>query len=311
MTFKHQEHVAPSHCHNCGAAVNYNYCCVCGQETRLHVPSAAEFIHEFVGHYIAFEGRLWQTLGLLLFKPGFLTWEYMQGRRARYVQPLRVYLTFSILFFAVLKLGPPIVETSGIDDVPPPAQTAQTAQKAQKAQKAQAAAPKTPATASASGKSPEQEVADAALGNFPKLALRIKAFGLKSEAEQVAILTSAFYAYVPYAIFCLMPLFAALLKLLYLGSGRRYGEHLLFALHSNAFALALLATLIMLKRGGIGGPVTFALLVWLAFYLPIAMRRVYGGSRLVTGLRWMVLGALHVLSLVLAVAVAFGWAILY
>ncbi|UUZ52454.1 hypothetical protein LP419_23575 [Massilia sp. H-1] len=49
----------------------------------------------------------------------------------------------------------------------------------------------------------------------------------------------------PYAMFCLMPLFALYLKLLYLGSGRRYGEHLLFALHSNAFAFAMFGLMIM------------------------------------------------------------------
>ncbi|UUZ46847.1 hypothetical protein LP420_24115 [Massilia sp. B-10] len=52
----------------------------------------------------------------------------------------------------------------------------------------------------------------------------------------------------PYAMFCLMPLFALYLKLLYLGSGRRYGEHLLFALHSNAFAFAMFGLMIMARR---------------------------------------------------------------
>jgi hypothetical protein len=48
---------------------------------------------------------------------------------------------------------------------------------------------------------------------------------------------TAFYSYVPYAIFCMMPLFALYLKVLYLGSGRRFGEHLLFALHTQRLCL--------------------------------------------------------------------------
>ena len=300
MTSKLQQHAAPAHCHDCGAAVDYNYCCVCGQETRLHVPSAREFIHEFVGHYVALEGRLWKTLLLLLVKPGFLTWEYIEGRRTRYVQPLRVYLTFSILFFAVLKLGPPLVDTSRAEPRPVPVTRA---------------GPGKPAAAAgvvqAGRKSEEQQAADLVLGYFPTLAQRIKAFLLKSQPEQVQVLTSAFYAYVPYAIFCLMPLFAGFLKLLYLGTGRRYGEHLLFALHANAFAFAILAMLIMLERAGIGGLVKFVLIVWLACYLPLAMQRVYGGARLLTALRWLVLANLHVLSLLLAVMLAFGWAIMH
>ena len=49
--------------------------------------------------------------------------------------------------------------------------------------------------------------------------------------------------------------------------------------------------------------------LWLLLYLPLAMHRVYGGARLATGLRWIVLSLLHVLSLVLAVVVAMGAAL--
>src|SRR6478672_7835883 len=97
------EHTAPSHCHNCGAATKGNFCADCGQETTLHVASAREFLHEFIGHYVALEGKLWKSLALLLFRPGRLTLEYIKGRRVRYVQPLRLYLTFSLIFFAVMK----------------------------------------------------------------------------------------------------------------------------------------------------------------------------------------------------------------
>ena len=58
-------------------------------------------------------------------------------------------------------------------------------------------------------------------------------------AGRTTQLSSGFFSYVPYAMFALMPVFALFLKLLYMGSGRRYGEHLLFALHTNAFAFAM------------------------------------------------------------------------
>jgi hypothetical protein len=77
-------------CANCDTpfdtpAAPPRYCPQCGQETTLHPPSVAEFAHEFVGHYVALEGPLWKTLGLLLFRPGRLTSEYLRGRRRRYV----------------------------------------------------------------------------------------------------------------------------------------------------------------------------------------------------------------------------------
>lgn len=281
----HDEETA--NCHNCGAAVSYHYCALCGQETRLHVPSAGEFIHEFVGHYIALEGKLWTTVLKLMLRPGFLTAEYIAGRRARYVQPLRVYLTFSILFFFVLKLaGAPV----GTVDQP--------------------ADPEPPLASIAQADQGKPELGSSMLRAAP-LALqnKFRAFNARPAEEQSKLLGAAFFAYVPYAMFILMPLFAAYLKLLYAGSGRRYGEHLLFALHANGFAFAMFSLVFLASFLNLG-LLNFALTVWLIVYLPIAMRRVYGGSRATTLLRWAVLSLLHVLSIVAGVVASYGIAVM-
>ena len=218
----HDEETA--NCHNCGAAVSYHYCALCGQETTLHVPSASEFIHEFVGHYIALEGKLWTTVRKLLLRPGFLSAEYIAGRRVRYVQPLRVYLTFSILFFFVLKLaGTPVGK---VDEQAATGEPMVTIQQAD------------PGT-------PELMILRAVPAPLQQ---KLKAFNARPAAEQSKLLGAAFFAYVPYAMFILMPLFAAYLKLLYAGSGRRYGEHLLFALHTNAFAFAMFSLILFPER---------------------------------------------------------------
>jgi len=67
-------------CRNCGAPAPLRFCAACGQETAVHAPTLDEFLHEFVGHYVAFEGALWRTMGLLMFRPGRLTREYLAGR---------------------------------------------------------------------------------------------------------------------------------------------------------------------------------------------------------------------------------------
>ena len=59
------------------------------------------------------------------------------------------------------------------------------------------------------------------------------------------------------------------------------------------------------------GLLSFALGLWLLAYLPLAMRRVYGGSILATGVRWFVLMALHVIGMVLAIVSAVGFGILH
>ncbi len=92
-------------CRNCGVHAPDHYCPRCGQDTKEHPPAFREFVHEFVLHYFAAEGRLWRTLGALVLHPGRLTIEYLRGRKLAYVLPLRLYLTVSVVFFLLLKLA--------------------------------------------------------------------------------------------------------------------------------------------------------------------------------------------------------------
>lgn len=78
----------------------------------------------------------------------------------------------------------------------------------------------------------------------PALGEKVGKFFSLPKEEMRRQMEKGFYGHTPYALFLLMPVFALWLKLLYLGSGRRYGEHLLFALprvrrqpQSNAGAL--------------------------------------------------------------------------
>ena len=113
-----------THCRNCGFQLwvpTRKYCAQCGQRTQLNVPTVREFFHEFVGHYVAFDGKFFHTLKLLLFFPGRLSKEYFAGRRQQYIGPLKLYLTFSLIFFIAFKFA--IVPET-------PKQTAQSSQAA-------------------------------------------------------------------------------------------------------------------------------------------------------------------------------------
>lgn len=261
-----------STCHNCHTDAPGNFCSACGQATTLHVPSAREFLHEFVAHYVALEGKLWRTLALLLFRPGALSNEYIAGRRVRYVEPLRVYLTFSILFFAILKFG------SG--DLVLPAHNEQARGSHQTVEK-----------------QPSQ-IQVRILGQTPALPRQWQHFMELPEAGKQKLMLDSFFHYAPYAMFCLMPLFALYLKILYLGSGRRYGEHFLFALHANAFAFIMMALMTLIPVEII----RLALGAWLLGYLPWAMWRVYSGGKLATVCRWALLMAAYALTMGLAIA---------
>lgn len=293
-------------CKNCGTLTRGNYCHQCGQPAHLHVPSAREFLHEFLGHYVALEGKLWKSLALLLFKPGFLSREYIEGRRVRYLEPLRLYLSFSIIFFALVKLSGAELFNPDVT-VERPAASAPAAGRAADTLPEQATEDDAQDKAQAYGQFKGMLVGWAASVD-PLLGKKVDRFMERPvEAQQDAI-KRAFFGYAPYAIFALMPLFAGYLKLLYLGSGRRYGEHFLFALHTNAFAFFMLS--LMMLAPGSWDFVRFLLFAWLAFYLPTAMRRVYGGTRLATGARWLVLMTLHILSIIAAILLAVAQALL-
>ncbi|HXU51007.1 MAG TPA: DUF3667 domain-containing protein [Casimicrobiaceae bacterium] len=94
-------------CRNCAHALAAGdvFCAHCGQETKIALPTARQFMREAAGRYVAFDGRLWRTLRALLVRPGFLTREYFAGRRRRYVRPGRLFLVTSIVAFAAIRLA--------------------------------------------------------------------------------------------------------------------------------------------------------------------------------------------------------------
>ncbi len=296
-----QQHTS-SVCKNCCAATNGNYCHHCGQATHLHVPSAREFLHEFIAHYVALEGTLWQSLRRLILQPGFLTCEYIEGRRVRYLPPLRLYLTFSIIFFALFKFSGFAVINLGDDK---PAAVVVVADDDRSRAPPMVAG--TPEHTTEFKRSMEPVVAEIGTMNA-NLGQKVQHFLDLPRSAQEAALKQAFFSYTPYAVFALMPVFAFFLRVLYIGTGRRYGEHFLFALHSNAFAFLLFSVLLLLPPSL--GFLELPLSLWLMAYLPLAMHRVYGGRLLATGLRWVLLSFLHVLSLILAVIFAMALALM-
>lgn len=266
---------ASTTCLNCGAATRDHFCSVCGQETRLHVASASEFFHEFIGHYIALEGKLWQTLWLLVVRPGRLTADYIAGKRVRYVAPLRVYLSLSLLFFALLKFGPVNFVVQPYD-----------------------AASEHHALVTDKPPGPDTVRVSTKLGQFnPKWEARAHQIAALPQEQAVALLKGKFFSYVPYVIFLIMPVFALYLKVLYFRSQRSYGEHMLFALHSNAFAFLVLGLILLSPFHWL----SFVLFAWMLGYLPVAMRRVYGGSKRLTLARWLILMLAYFLTMVLAI----------
>jgi len=97
-------------CRNCGAMVAVRYCPACGQLGASFQRPVYNLVAGSIADMFAFDGRLWRTLPALIFRPGRVTRDYIEGRRARYVPPFRLFLLSSVIFyfivFAVLERQP-------------------------------------------------------------------------------------------------------------------------------------------------------------------------------------------------------------
>lgn len=88
-------------CGNCHQPVDGRFCANCGQEDRTYLLSLGELVMEFFGELTNVDSRFHRSLKPLLFRPGWLTLEYIRGRRQRYFPPIRLYIIISLLFFFI------------------------------------------------------------------------------------------------------------------------------------------------------------------------------------------------------------------
>lgn len=90
-----------SACSDCGAETSGNFCANCGQPTHVH-RTLLHLGEELLHGVMHFDARIWRTLPLLAFNPGRLTREWVEGKRARYVSPLALFLFTIFLMFFIL-----------------------------------------------------------------------------------------------------------------------------------------------------------------------------------------------------------------
>jgi uncharacterized protein DUF3667 len=276
------EENAPPTCRNCGAPVDGAYCAACGQETALRLPTLREFLREAAGRYVALDGRFWRTMFALLARPGFLTREYLAGRRRRYIRPARLYLFATLIFFAVTRL---LVGPIDIFEV-----------RADTPEEAKYLSP---------DKGFNVQMGEDAFGSL-ELQKRWNRFNNLSRSDKAEQLGEGMLRYAPYALFVLLPAFALLLKLVYLGRRSRYprrprlyGEHLVFAAYDHAFVFVAATIMLLL----LGRTMALTIGVWVVgLYLLLSLRSVYGGPWIGLLLRAFVLFVSYMVLVGLATA---------
>ncbi|WP_183574789.1 DUF3667 domain-containing protein [Mucilaginibacter sp. X5P1] len=89
-------------CLNCGTTLQGKFCYNCGQENLEIKESFGHMMSHTISDYFHFDDQFFHTLKPLFLKPGFLTTEYLAGRRARYLHPVKMYIFISLVYFIVL-----------------------------------------------------------------------------------------------------------------------------------------------------------------------------------------------------------------
>jgi hypothetical protein len=313
-------------CANCGTLLTGKYCGACGQRHHDHpVHDFWHFIHEATEDLTHADSRLWQTLIALLFRPGFLTREFLEGRRARYLPPVRLYLVVSVIFFVLgglsTRLSSPQAVFTNNGKFQYQLVTADQARRSGAAGQTPsrvagglAVVPPAPAVVQALCGQSAQYIEQhggwfASLG--PRVAQNCLAAGAEGGLQR---LSEAVSHNLERAMFLFLPLLALLMKPLYRKPPRYYVEHLLFFLHNHAFLFAILAVSTLLKMitsaAIVLNPIGTAIAIYIPIYFYRAMRRVYGQSRWLTLSKLATLGVMYSFFGVLMIAVTASYSFL-
>jgi hypothetical protein len=332
----------PTHCENCGAPLQGHWCAQCGQPAIDYRRSFRHVIADLLDEFLNWDSKFFATIALLIFKPWRLTNEFLAGKRVSYANPLRLYLLASILFFFAVnygtrgikfepgKIGPKDRAELEADlkntDLPPEAR-----EKLQALLQESSASP-SPSPVTSPSSSPPSAQTDQQKKEYGKIGERpfvvfddaksttpferwIEARAKEKMGEhgtKMGLFISTLFSNLPYMMLCCIPLFAFVLKILYVRRRILYIDHLIYALHIHTFAytgimLTVLAT-IGLNRftpAPIAGWIIA--LLWSGFVTQIllSIRYVYRQGWFFSIFKFLFGGFVYLIVLVFALAVTF------
>ena len=347
---KGREPLPFTHCENCGAELAGPHCAQCGQAAIDYRRSFRHVIVDVLDSFLNWDSKFFATIGLLIVKPWRLTNEFLAGRRVRYLHPLRLYLLASILFFFAVNYGARglRVDTSNLgpkdrakieadlknEDLPPearaklerllrePSPPPLPAASLSPAASAVPATSSAPAAPTAPPKQTFGPVTDRPFVLFDADTKPSTPFEKWIEARakekfgehgtKFGLFLSTLFSNLPYMMLCCIPLFAFVLKVLYVRRHIFYIDHLIYALHIHTFAYTGIM-LIVLATIGLNRaiPGTFAgwmiALLWIAFVVQIflSIRRVYRQGWFISTLKFFTGGFIYLFVLAVALAATF------
>jgi Protein of unknown function (DUF3667) len=266
-------------CTNCGATVSGHYCANCGQRVEHAVHSLRHFLSEVAEDLTHADSRLWRTLTALVFKPGFLTCEFLAGRRVRYLPPFRLYLVMSVFFFLVVALGSTMTNTQHASIV----QIRDQATTEEDKEDLKALSDHVPLLLTDSSREEREKACNAFQYGGPwreRIEPTLRTSCVNVVKDDGHALREGFMHNLPRAIFLLLPILALVMKPLYRKPPRYFVEHLLFLLHNHAFAFLALGLLAagraLIPFKAVTGTLALGVNLYIPYYYYRGMRRVYG-----------------------------------
>jgi len=343
-----------THCENCGAELQGHWCAQCGQAAIEYRRSFRYVVADLLNEFLNWDSKFFTTIALLILKPWRLTNEFLAGKRVRYVNPLRLYLLASILFFFAVnygakginfdasKLGPKdradLEAELKKEDLPPAAREKLEAllrdsSPSPAPSPATNAPSPTPApTASSDVASQPTESANEQKKEYGKIGERpfmafddaksttpferwIEARAKEKMGEhgtKMGLFISTLFSNLPYMMLCCIPLFACVLKVLYIRRRIFYIDHLIYALHIHTFFYTAIMLIVLATIGlnhvapGVLAGWLIALL-WIAFVTQIflSIRYVYRQGWFFSIFKFLFGGFIYLMVLVFALAITF------
>lgn len=289
-------------CLNCDAQLYGRYCHACGQENIEPRETFWSLLTHFFNDITHFDGKFFKTVFNLVKKPGFLPVEYVNGRRARYLHPIRLYLftsfVFFLVFYSINKDSLLVVNRS------PVSQDSTLVNRDSDLPIITSGYPTVEAYHAAQMQLPESE-RDGWISR--KLAIRSITMSNKYKGRSKELsndLVNGFIRTFPTLLFITLPLYALYLKLLYRKHRHLYADHAIFLIYLYIFTFVLLLLFFLVdltsKLFNVDWIyyIKYPLVLYGIVYAFISIKRFYQMSLLKTFLKFLIFNIFAVFSII-------------
>ncbi|WP_432712934.1 DUF3667 domain-containing protein [Pedobacter sp.] len=300
------KHRKDKNCLNCGHTVEEYFCTHCGQENLELKEDAWHMVIHAISDYFHFESKFFGTLKPLLFQPGTLTQKYVAGKRVSFINPIRLYIFVSIVFFLVtLSSGNHTDEGVVVKENGKSRKGLNI--KSNLAESLNLAKDTTIAAYETRQKSLPKSDRD----NLVKQYINKKFVKLYNYPNASEKLLEEFVHNIPKLMFILLPFFALILKLVYFKRKKFYYEHLIYSFHvHSALFLSILLFMFLNWLFGFFYNIEETLVglwtVYIIWYIYRSLRTFYGSSRWKTVFKLFALYICYIFVFVISLFLIFA-----